>query len=219
MRMSTVARRQTDPDLSLLERLRAGDELALSDLVQRHQTFLLRLALLFVRDRASAEEVVQETWMALLKAIGGFQGRSNLKTWMYRILIRRAQTRVIRESRSIPLSALPRSQPQSESVGDLVPNDTWPPSQEKNPEKQLIERETMRCLELAVQQLPIGLRAVVTLRDIEGIDSGEVCNLLGISERTQRVRLHRARSRLRAALKMHLAEASGYPQTFAMAAA
>ncbi len=211
MSTSTAVARETDSDLSLLERLRTGDQLALADLVERHHHSLLRLASVFLRNRASAEEVVQETWMAVLKATASFEGRSGIKTWIFRILIRRAQTRLIREARSIPFSALRRSRLETEEIS--------PPCYEKTPEKQVIERETMRCLKLALERLPIHLRAVVTLRDIEGLDSGEVCNLLGISDATQRVRLHRARSRLRAALKRHLAEGAAYPRAFAMAVA
>ena len=211
MSTSTAVARETDSDLSLLERLRTGDQLALADLVERHHHSLLRLASVFLRNRASAEEVVQETWMAVLKATASFEGRSRIKTWIFRILIRRAQTRLIREARSIPFSALRRSRLETEEIS--------PPCYEKTPEKQVIERETMRCLKLALERLPIHLRAVVTLRDIEGLDSGEVCNLLCISDATQRVRLHRARSRLRAALKRHLAEGAAYPRAFAMAVA
>ena len=211
MSTSTAVARETDSDLSLLERLHTGDQLALADLVERHHHSLLRLASVFLRNRASAEEVVQETWMAVLKATASFEGRSGIKTWIFRILIRRAQTRLIREARSIPFSALRRSRLETEEIS--------PPCYEKTPEKQVIERETMRCLKLALERLPIHLRAVVTLRDIEGLDSGEVCNLLGISDATQRVQLHRARSRLRAALKRHLAEGAAYPRAFAMAVA
>jgi RNA polymerase sigma-70 factor (ECF subfamily) len=219
MSTSTAVARETDSDLSLLERLRSGDQLALADLVERHHHSLLRLASVFLRNRASAEEVVQETWMAVLKATASFEGRSRIKTWIFRILIRRAQTRLIREARTIPFSALRRSRLEAESVVDSVCEEISPPCYEKTPEEQVIERETMRCLKLALEGLPVHLRAVVTLRDIEGLDSGEVCNLLGISDATQRVRLHRARSRLRAALKRHLAEGAAYPRAFAMAVA
>src|SRR5258707_4408678 len=210
MSTSTAVARETDSDLSLLERLHTGDQLALAELVERHHHSLLRLASVFLRNRASAAEVVQETWMAVLKATASFEGRSRIKTWIFRILIRRARTRPIREPRSIPFSALTRSRLETEEI--------LPPCYE-NPEKQLIESETMRCLKSALERLPIHSRAVVTLRDIEGLDSGEVCNLLGISDATQRVRLHRARSRLRAALKRHLAEGAAYPRALAMAVA
>jgi len=207
----------TSSDQLLLERVRAGDELALADLVERHQHSLLRLALVFLRDRASAEEVVQETWVAVLKGVAAFEGRSSVKSWIFRILIRRAQTRLIREARSIPLSALRRSRLETESVVDLASEEILPPCYD-NPEKQLIERETMRCLKLALERLPIHLRVVVSLRDIEGLDSGEVCKLLAISESAQRVRLHRARSRLREALKIHLTDATPHPRAFAAVA-
>jgi len=156
--------------------------------------------------------------MAILTGIAAFEGRSSLKSWIFRILIRRAQTRLIRETRSIPLSALRRSRLETESVGDPVCEEISPPCFERNPEKQVIERETMRCLKLALERLPIHLRVVVTLRDIEGLDSGEVCNLLGISKGAQRVRLHRARSRLREALNIHLTEAAAHPRSLAAVA-
>jgi RNA polymerase sigma-70 factor (ECF subfamily) len=193
----------------LVARLRASDESAFNELVRRDHGALLRLALVFLPNRALAEEAVQDTWAAVVDGLSSFEGRSSLKTWILRILANRAKTRLTRESRSVPFSALKDSD-LDEPVVDpsrFSSNGRWaaPPQRydDDGPEKQLMHKEAIRCLERAMQELPPNQRAVVTLRDVEGLDSDEVCNILGVRETNQRVLLHRARSKLRRALEEH----------------
>jgi len=180
------------------------------ELVRRYHGALLRLALVLLPNRAIAEEVVQDTWMFVVDGLASFEGRSSLKTWICRILTNRAKTRQIREARSVPFSALRKSDSDEHAVDParFLPDGRWaePPRRwnEDTPERLLIQKEAMGCLERALQQLPPNQRAVVTLRDIEGFDSDEVCNVLDIGETNQRVLLHRARSKLRRALEEHL---------------
>lgn len=202
--------RPSSADLRLLARLRAGDDSAVSELVRRYHSSLMRLALAFLPNEALAEEAVQDTWAAVLDGLASFEGRSSLKTWIFRILTNRAKTRLVREARSVPFSALAGEDSDEVAVnsGRFAGDGHWaksPPSfSAENPEKQLIEKEAMSCLDCALQQLPLNQRAVVTLRDVQGTDSDEVCNILGISETNQRVLLHRGRSKLRSALEEHL---------------
>ena len=202
--------RPSSADLKSLALLRAGDESALRELVRRYHGSLLRLALAFLPNQVLAEEAVQDTWTAVLDGLASFEGRSSLKTWIFRILANRAKTRLVREARSVPFSALTRVD-SDEMVVDparFASDGHWaesPPSfTDESPEKKLIDKEAMSCLESALQQLPLNQRTVVTLRDVQGLDSDEVCNILGIRETNQRVLLHRGRSKLRRALEDHL---------------
>lgn len=199
----------TSTELSLVARLRAGEESALPELVRRYYGALMGLALVLVPTRAIAEEVVQDTWTCVVEGLDSFEGRSSLKTWICRILTNRAKTRLIREGRSIPFSALRGSDSDEPAVDParFFPDGRWadPPRgwSDETPEKLLMQKEAMGCLERALQELPASQRAVVTLRDVEGFDSDEVCNVLNIRETNQRVLLHRARSKLRRALEEH----------------
>ena len=194
----------------LTQQLLAGDEAAFSALVAAHHGSLLRLALTFVADRGTAEEVVQETWLGVIKGLKSFEGRSSLKTWIFRILVNRARTRGARDGRLLTFSALASSEREGSELTDrftsegrwLHPPGNW---EEQNPEDLLLRRETVERLQRAVADLTAAQRAVITLRDIEGLDSPEVCNVLGISETNQRVLLHRARTKVRAALEDRLA--------------
>ncbi|MCC6215997.1 MAG: sigma-70 family RNA polymerase sigma factor [Polyangiaceae bacterium] len=204
-------------EAELLRRLRARDEAAFAQVIDRHHGSLLRFALGFVRSRAVAEEVVQETWLAVLDGLGSFEGRSSFKTWLFRILANRAKTRGAREQRSVPFSAFADpAEPDAPAVDPsrFRPDGGWAAPPERwdadTPERRLQTREALRCLEEALESLAPAQRTVLTLRDIEGLDSAEVCNILEITETNQRVLLHRARSRLRAALEAHLA-AGGSP--------
>jgi RNA polymerase sigma-70 factor (ECF subfamily) len=199
----------TESDEAVLARLLAGDEQAFAELVSAHQGSLLRLAQTFVSDRGSAEEVVQETWLGVLKGLKSFEGRSSLKTWIFRILVNRARSRGARDGRTLTFSAL---QEEGGDGADLMdrfsaegrwthPPSLWP---EENPEALLLRSETQNCLLGAVDGLPPAQRAVVTLRDVDGVAAAEVCNILAISETNQRVLLHRARTRVRATLEKHL---------------
>lgn len=197
-----------EEESTLVARLRAGDEAAFEELVGRYNGPFLRLALTFVSSRPVAEEVVQETWLGVIKGLPTFEGRSSLKTWMFRILANRAKSRGVRERRKVPLSwpaaeeglaAPPVDADQFTTAGRWrrAP-EAWSDS---TPEKILETRETREAVLAAIAELSARRRAVVTLRDIEGLDSNEVCNILGISETNQRVLLHRARSDVRSALQ------------------
>jgi RNA polymerase sigma-70 factor, ECF subfamily len=198
----------------LVARLRAGDESAFEALVDRYQASLVRLARVYVRDPAVAEEVVQETWLAVLNGIDRFEGRSSLKTWIFRILTNRAKTRGGRERRSVPFSSLGDADEAAvdpdrfQEDGDQYPGG-WrqPPARwEGDPEERLLAGEARALILDTIEQLPPNQRAVITLRDVEGFDSEEVRNVLDLTDTNQRVLLHRARSKVRRALELYLGE-------------
>jgi RNA polymerase sigma-70 factor (ECF subfamily) len=202
-----------DSESTLLARLRAGDEEAFRDLVTRYHGSLLRFAMTFVAERSAAEEVVQDTWMGVIRGLSSFEGRSSLKTWIFRILANRARTRGKRDARSIPFSSLtdPHSGANYEPAVDPRRFDargmwTEPPPQwtDAPPEDLLAQRQTMELIQVAIAELPENQRAVITLHDVEDVAPDEICNILEISETNQRVLLHRARSRIRRALEEHL---------------
>ena len=207
--------RSSDPagsdDQHTLAALRAGDEKAFLVIVQRLHPSMLRVASAFVSSRAVAEEVVQETWLGVLKGLAQFEGRSSLRRWIFGILANCARSRGVREARSVPLSSLGREEDEGPAVDPSrfrPPDDShWPGHWSAPPvpwaEEQLLRREAVEAAERAVEALPASQRAVITLRDVEGCDSKEVCETLGISEANQRVLLHRARSKVRAALEDH----------------
>jgi RNA polymerase sigma-70 factor (ECF subfamily) len=184
--------------------------------VQRYGLSLLRLARTFVRDRAVAEEVVQETWLAVLNGIDRFEGRSSLKTWIFQILSNRARTRAVRERRSAPFSALAGEAGDDEAAVDAdrfrPAGDRWvghwaaaPSDWSHLPEERLLGRETLERVHEAIRALPPRQADVLVLRDVEGWEPDEVCDALGISDGNQRILLHRARSKVRAALERYLA--------------
>lgn len=198
---------------ALVARLRAGDEEAFGTLVSSYYGSLLRFAMSFVSERATAEEVVQETWLGVIRGLSDFEGRSSLKTWIFRILANRAKTRGRREARSIPFSSLKDPQSESDYEPAVDPSrfdarGMWaePPQPWINvaPEELLQQRETVDLIKGAIVDLPLSQRAVVTLHDVEEVEPEEICNILEISETNQRVLLHRGRSRLRRALEQHL---------------
>ena len=198
-------------DLALISRLVARDEAAFELLVDRHHGALLRLALVFVADRSAAEEVVQETWLAVLNGLQSFEKRSSLKTWIFSILVNKAKTRGVRERRSVPFSALMDSDDVNEPAVDpsrFRADGSWANApvrwDEQSPERLLLAGEAGAKLREAIAVLPASQRAVMTMRDVEGLDADEVCNVLEISETNQRVLLHRARSRVRSALDQYL---------------
>lgn len=200
----------------LVEALRAGDERAFETLIERYHRSLLRLALMYVPSRAVAEEVVQETWLGVLQGLPRFEGRSSLKTWIFRILTNRARTRGQRESRSIPFSAAWSAAADSDEPA--VEAERFLPLEHQSaghwasrprdwnvlPEERLLSHETHEQIQRAIDALPGSQREVITLRDVEGWSSEEVCNVLEISETNQRVLLHRARSKVRHALEHYL---------------
>jgi RNA polymerase sigma-70 factor (ECF subfamily) len=200
-------------DARLVEGLRAGDEAAFTAVMREYGASMLRVAQMFVSSRAVAEEVVQEAWLGVLKGIGRFEGRSSLKTWLFRIVANTAKTRAVREARSIPFSALGDDTEGEPSVdperflgaGERFPGH-WgaPPQQWGAPEGRLLARETMEVIEREIEGLPPAQRAVITMRDVQGFTSEEVCNALDLTETNQRVLLHRARSKVRSALEEYM---------------
>jgi RNA polymerase sigma-70 factor (ECF subfamily) len=205
-------RPSSDDDGALVAALRRAEESAFVRLVGLHQSQLLRLARGFVRDRAVAEEVVQETWLAVLNGIDRFEGRSSLKTWIFQILINRARTRAVRERRSAPFSAL-AADDDSAVDADRFPGDRrarhWsaaPSDWRALPEERLLGRETLAHVRGAIEALPPRQATVLVLRDVEGWEPEEVCAAFGLSPGNQRILLHRARSKVRTALGDYLAE-------------
>lgn len=195
---------------ALLRRLRAGDRKAFAVLVERHAGALLRLARTMVRDASDAEELVQDTWVAALDGLDRFEGRAAVRTWLFKILVNKARTRLARGGRTVPFSALAAGESEEQGA-DLDRFDaagawkdlpgTW---SEENPERLAQGAETRAAIEAAMAALPEAQRAVLTLRDVEGLETDEICNLLGITVTNQRVLLHRARARVREALERHL---------------
>jgi RNA polymerase sigma-70 factor (ECF subfamily) len=201
-------------DEQLVAALRAGDEAAFATVVRDWHSGLLRVARIFTPSRAVAEEVVQETWLRVLGALDRFEGRSSLRTWVFRILVNTAKTRAQREGRSIPFSALQDASRVPEAAVEperFLPDDDphhpggWASPPRELPEDRLIATETRGVIAQAIEALPANQRAVISLRDVEGWSSDEVCNALDLSEVNQRVLLHRARSRVRRALESYLA--------------
>ncbi|HVP67964.1 MAG TPA: sigma-70 family RNA polymerase sigma factor [Anaeromyxobacteraceae bacterium] len=200
-----------EEDARFLARLRARDRAAFAALVSRHSGPLLRLATTFVRDRAVAEEVVQETWLGALTGLSSFEGRSSVRTWLFQILVNKARTRSVREGRTVPFSALAQreeSEGGTREAGRFDGAGAWlePPAgwTEEDPERLAIGAETQAAIEAAIRDLPEGQRAVITLRDVEGLEADEICNVLGITVTNQRVLLHRARAKVRQALEDRL---------------
>jgi RNA polymerase sigma-70 factor (ECF subfamily) len=209
--------RSTQPadDAGLIAALRRGDEDAFRTLVSEHGPFLMRLALMHVPSRAVAEEVVQDTWLAVLNGIDRFEGRSSLRTWIASILLNNARTRGQRERRVLPFSFLQRRREEGRDEPEVDVDrfqsrrtanpGNWarPPAEWQSPEEQLGTEEARRVLLEAVAKLPVRQREVIALRDISGWSAAETRNALGLSETNQRVLLHRARSKVRAALERY----------------
>ncbi len=215
-----MARRPDSPEDegALIDALRRRDEAAFAELVGRFAGPMLRLARMYARSAAVAEEVVQEAWLGVLQGIERFEARSSFKTWLFRILVNRARTRAEREGRTSPFSALgmddregadeaavprERFRPASDPVAPFhwgAPPRSWGES----PEEALLSKETMGVVARAIAALSPTQRQVVTLRDVEGWTAEEVCNVLEISDTNQRVLLHRGRSSVRMALERHM---------------
>jgi RNA polymerase sigma-70 factor (ECF subfamily) len=196
-------------DAKLVERLRAGDEEAFMELIRALNPSLLRVARMFVPTAALAEEVVQETWLAVLNGVDRFEGRSSLKTWIFRILTNIAKTRGERERRSVPFSALDAEEGGFEPAVErsrFTGTGQWAVPPRAWPEDRLLAQETRHVIERAIEGLPPSQRTVITLRDVEGWTAAEVRNALELSETNQRVLLHRARAKVRRALEQYLSE-------------
>lgn len=205
----------TNKDGALLARLRNGEDSAFEELVNKHHGGLIRMAMGHVTDREIAEEVVQDTWMAVIEGLNRFEGRSSLRTWIFGILIHKAKDRGVREKRSTPFSDFEASADESEESidpsrfhqsGDRDGRWAFPPQpwDDQTPEKLLASQQAITAMNNAIDALPETLKDVLVLRDIEGVDSQEVCELLKITETNLYVRLHRARERVRQAVECYL---------------
>jgi RNA polymerase sigma-70 factor, ECF subfamily len=192
-----------EDDRALLERLRAGDEHAFEALVARHDRALRRVARTFVRTDSAADDVVQETWLGVLRGLSAFEGRSTLRTWIFRILVNTARTRATRDARSVPFSAIETDEGPAVEPAAFAADGRWssaPPRLDADPETGLLSAELRQHLLRAVDDLSPDQRAVITLRDLVGLTAPEVCDLLELTDGNQRVLLHRARARVRTAL-------------------
>jgi len=199
---------------ALIEALRAGDERAFRAVFDQFDPIMRRVARGYARSDAVAEEVVQEAWLGVIRGIDRFEGRSSLKTWIFRILVNVAITKAGREARTIPFSA---AAPAAGDGSGVDPDRFFPPDHERwpghwslgpapwgIPDERALAQELREEILAAIESLTDSQREVITLRDIGGWDSKEVCNALGISEVNQRVLLHRARSKVRAAVEQRL---------------
>jgi len=212
----SVAAPPSADERQLVEALRAGDEAAFTQLVRLYGAAMLRVAQHYVSSRAVAEEVVQEAWLGVLHGLERFEGRSSLKTWIFRILTNTAISRGEREGRTVPFSALGTGHEEEfEPAVDqsrFTTEERWsghwssPPVGWSAPEGRLLAAELRDVVDRAIAQLPHAQAVVIAMRDVEGFGPGEVCNVLEISESNQRVLLHRARSRVRRALEEYLKE-------------
>ncbi|MGH8962869.1 MAG: RNA polymerase sigma factor [Jatrophihabitantaceae bacterium] len=201
-----AAPRITDDDAQLVTRLRAGDSAAFREIVLAWSPVMVHVARTFVGSNATAEEVVQETWLAVIRGLDGFEGRSSLRTWAFRVLTNIARRQGVREHRVVV-----SSQFHDEDAGPTVPPDRFRPAGEQwaggwrsdsaprawGPEAAALGGEVRRLLAAALAQLPSRQRAVIELRDVDGLSADEVCALLELSPANQRVLLHRARAKLR----------------------
>ncbi len=206
----------TLPDHELIARLRAGDEIIFAQLVEHYNASMVRIAAIYVNEFAIAEEVVQDTWIAVLKGLDRFEGRSSFKTWIFTILSNRAKTRATRESRYVPLEVSDELDDSDNVMPHFHPPNTpyagswadgWAPHVwESVPEAQLLGQETRSIIFRTIESLSPNQQQVIRLRDVEGFSAEEVCNMLQLSESNQRVLLHRARERVRQALDSYFAQ-------------
>jgi RNA polymerase sigma-70 factor, ECF subfamily len=208
-RERATATQASGADAAVVEALRRGDEEAFTRLVDQLHEFLRRMARLYVSSPSIADEVVQDTWLAVLRGLWAFEGRSSLKTWILRILINRSKTRALREGRTIALSDLGAGNPEEQEVPGGAPYEEAVGEMRGradpglSPEARLLSEEVRVQVRAAIDALPPGQRVVITMRDVEGCSSEEVRNALGLSETNQRVILHRARSNVRTKLAAH----------------
>jgi RNA polymerase sigma-70 factor (ECF subfamily) len=202
---------QSPDDRRVIAALLAGDERTFRELVDRYDGALLRLAMTYVRPRSAAEEVVQETWLGVLRGLPAFEGRSSLRTWIFRILVNQARTRGVRERRSVPFSSLGGDADAAVDPDRFLPDGRWaapPRPWGDGPAEALLSAETREQVLRAIDELTPSQREVITLRDVEGWSASEVREALGLSEANERVLLHRARSKVRARLEHYFAEAA-----------
>jgi RNA polymerase sigma-70 factor, ECF subfamily len=199
----------------LISRLRQGDEAAFDELVTQHHSALIRMAMGYVADREVAEEVVQDTWMAVIEGLSRFEGRSSLRTWIFGIMIHKAKDRGVREKRHTTFSAFEGFDDENEESidpsrfhqsGEWAGHWAFPPQpwDEQTPEKLLASKQAITAMNKAIESLPTTLKDVLILRDVEGVEAKEVCDILKITETNLYVRLHRARERVRQAVETYL---------------
>lgn len=205
---AAVAKRE----VTLLARLRQGEEGAFDEVVTQHHSALVRMAMSYLSDREVAEEVVQDTWMAVIEGLGRFEGRSSLRTWIFGIMIHKAKDRGVREKRHTTFSSFESVDDDSDETidpsrfhqsGKCAGHWAFPlqPWDDQTPEKLLASRQAVNVMNQAIEALPRTLKEVLILRDVEGIEVREVCEILKITETNLYVRLHRARERVRQAVE------------------
>jgi RNA polymerase sigma-70 factor (ECF subfamily) len=199
-------------DIATVASLRRGDERAFTALVKSHQPSFLRIARVWVRDAGAAAEVVQTTWLAALESLDRFEGRSSLRTWLYGILVNVAREHARAAWRETPMAALARDE-VAEGGPSVEPERFFPDGHEwaghwnampppfPGPDRALERRELRDALQAAIADLPVVQQQIIVLCDIEGLTGEEACNILGVTATNQRVLLHRARSKVRAALE------------------
>lgn len=202
-------------DAALVAALRAGDDRVFASLVDAWSPAMLRLARMHVATHETAEDVVQEAWLAAVRGLDRFEGRSTLRTWVFHILLNIARTRGVKDQRTVPFSSLGDGDDRSPTVdparfraageehagGWRVPPQPWP-----TPEGNLLSKETRAVIDACLAALPARQRAVLELRDVHGYDAAEVCDLLDVTLGNQRVLLHRARAAVRGALEVYFAQ-------------
>ena len=200
---------------TLIARLRRGDEGAFDELVNQQHGALIRMAMGYVADREVAEEVVQDTWMAVINSLDRFEGRSSLRTWVCGILIHKAKDRGVREKRHTTFSAFESYDDDNEEAvdpsrfqqtGEWAGHWAFPPQpwDDQTPEKIMASQQAVNAMQRAIEALPATLKDVLILRDVEGVEAKEVCEMLKITETNLYVRLHRARERVRVAVETYL---------------
>ena len=205
----------TKAEDQLIARLKRGDEGAFDELVTQHHSALIRMAMGYVADREVAEEIVQDTWMAVIESLNRFEGRSSLRTWICGILIHKAKDRGVREKRHTTFSAFESYDDENEEAvdpsrfqqsGEWAGHWAFPPQpwDDQTPEKLLASQQAVNAMQRAIEALPATLKEVLILRDVEGVDAKEICEMLKITETNLYVRLHRARERVRAAVETYL---------------
>lgn len=205
----------TKTEGQLIAKLRQGDEGVFDELVNQHHGMLIRMAMGYVADREVAEEVVQDTWMAVIESLDRFEGRSSLRTWIFGILIHKAKDRGVREKRHTTFSAFESYDDDNDEAvdpsrfqqsGQWAGHWAFPPQpwDDQTPEKLLASQQAVAAMQQAIEALPTTLKEVLILRDVEGVEANEVCALLKITENNLYVRLHRARERVRQAVETYL---------------
>jgi RNA polymerase sigma-70 factor (ECF subfamily) len=213
---SVPSRSLPSGEQQFLTRLRQRDERAFDELVTKHHGALIRMAMGHVRDREVAEEVVQDTWMAVIDSLDRFEGRSSLRTWIFGIMIHKAKDRGVREKRHTTFSDFETFDDEQEEAvdparfhrsGEWAGHWAFPPQpwDDRTPEQLLASQQAVNAMNRAIEALPATLKDVLILRDVEGIDAKGVCDILKITESNLYVRLHRARERVRQAVETYLA--------------